>query len=253
MILASGLAPPVPRGSELIRHRRDVFRWKVRPGSLSRPSRQTLGTPWLDEFSEGTHPTSIRSGIRRACRVLAGQLFDGPGQLQSDRPEQVGCKLATLQCCPRQALRATPRCLTPRVESRPAVGRGGAACRNRTADLLITRRKLTVTSAVIRRDLLQRVCLRCPRFSYMSGSSLHEWLHAASAAWPASQRAIRNQCIPGRGRALLDPDVTSSCRLPRSAWLDDMRSIGGQGLNVGGRFVGPPRLPAVGIRRCPPS
>ena len=26
MILASGLAPPVPRGSELIRHRRDVFR-----------------------------------------------------------------------------------------------------------------------------------------------------------------------------------------------------------------------------------
>ena len=71
-------------------------------------------------------------------------------------------------------------------EPQHAVGLGGAACRNRTDDLLITRRKVTVTSAVFRRDSLQGTYLRCPYFSSVSGSSLHEWLHAAATTPPSA-------------------------------------------------------------------
>jgi hypothetical protein len=53
---------------------------------------------------------------------------------------------------------------------------------NATADLLITRRKVTVTSAVFRRDSLHGTYLRCPNSSSVSGSPLHEWLHAAAKA-----------------------------------------------------------------------
>ena len=140
-----------------------------------RPASRRRRRRLVDMFSEGTRPTSIR---REPPGITAGQLLDRPGQLQSDRPPR--------QCCPRQALRATPRSLAPRAESWPHSGDVGVARPNRTGDLLITRRKVISTSAVFRRDSLQGTYLRCPYFSSVSGSSLHEWLHAAATTPPSA-------------------------------------------------------------------
>src|SRR4051794_22681257 len=59
--------------------------------------------------------------------VLAGQLFDGPGQLESDRPEQIGRQLASValgkRCAPPHAV--LPRVLSParsRARLWPPVG-----------------------------------------------------------------------------------------------------------------------------------
>jgi hypothetical protein len=77
------------------------------------------------------------------------------------------------------------------------------ACRSRTEDLLIARRKVTVTSAVFRRDSLQGTCLRCPYFSSVSGSSLHEWLHAG-----ATTSASADHSTPDQGRSAPPPTST---------------------------------------------
>jgi hypothetical protein len=61
-----------------------------------------------------------------------------------------------------------------------------------TVDLLITRRKLTVSSGVFRRDALHGTCLGCSCFSYVLVSSLHEWLHAARVH---RHRGQRDPCI----------------------------------------------------------
>src|SRR4051794_14558163 len=74
----------------------------------------------------------------------------------------------------------------PRHAGRIGHDRAPAACRNRTDDLLITRRKVTITSTVFRRASLQGTYLRCPNFSSVSSSSLHEWLHAAVTTPPSA-------------------------------------------------------------------
>jgi len=77
---------------------------------------------WLDRFSEGTRPTSTRTSPHRACRAgRATVRRPGPAPVRPVRAVRVpACPLC--QCCPRQALRATRRCLAPRVESSPQSG-----------------------------------------------------------------------------------------------------------------------------------
>jgi hypothetical protein len=153
-----------------------------RPGEGRHDHNTRRQSARLDLFSEGTRPTSIRSGIRQAYRAgRAAVRRPGPAPVRPARADRAPA-CPPCQCCPRQALRATPRCLTPRAESCPQSGEVGAAWRNRTDDLLITRRKLTVTSAVFRRVSLRGFSLGYPNFSSVLASSLHEWLHAGRGA-----------------------------------------------------------------------
>ena len=92
----------------------------------------------------------------------------------------------THTCLPSAGRPALRRCARDPSEANSAM---------RTVDPLITRRKLTVTSAVFRRDSLHRLYLRWPRLSSMSASSLHEWLHATATTpgqvlWAGVRRLV---------------------------------------------------------------
>jgi hypothetical protein len=94
----------------------------------------------VDRFSEGTRPTSIRSGIRRACRAdRAAARRPGPAPVRPARADRAPA-CPPCQCCPRQAFRATPRCLTPRAESCPQSDEVEPPAGIEPDDLLITRR-----------------------------------------------------------------------------------------------------------------
>jgi len=119
---------------------------------------------------------SINLSRRRSVKNLACALsrtVQGRARATARRARQPPAHVRSGRVRGRAGPRIFRNRLTGPVESHAR----GAAGRNRTDDLLITRRKVTVTSAVFRRDSLQGTYLRCANFSSVSGSSLHEWLH----------------------------------------------------------------------------